>query len=119
MRLGQDCGPRVLGAVSRRYRRIVLPLRGRVILAAELGRFTADADTAPGLLERLHNRSTPEQRAGPGAVAAATVTTQGQVAHVFTWYHTSMPQSTGIILLCVLNVSLMNKTYTCPSGYNQ
>ncbi len=42
---------------------------GRVVLAAELGRSTADADTVPGLLERHHNRCAPEQRACPGAVA--------------------------------------------------
>jgi len=43
---------------------------GASVLAAELGRFTTDADTAPGLLERLHNRSVLEQHTGPGAVAA-------------------------------------------------
>ena len=46
------------------------PKLGRVVLAAELGRFAADADTAPGLLERHHNRSTLFQRAGPGALPA-------------------------------------------------
>ena len=70
MRLGYDCGPDVLGAVSRRCRRVVLPREGRVVLAAELGRFAADADTAPGFLERRHNRSMPLEHAGPGAVAA-------------------------------------------------
>lgn len=53
---------------------------GRVVLAAELGRFAADADTAPGFLERLHNRCTPFPAYGPGVVAAETVPTQGQVA---------------------------------------
>jgi hypothetical protein len=46
------------------------PNTGRVVLAAELGRFAADADTAPGFRKRRHNRCASEQRAGPGAVAA-------------------------------------------------
>jgi hypothetical protein len=55
----------------------------RVVLAAELGRFTADADTAPGLLKRLHNRCTPFPAYRPDVVAAKTVATQGQVALMF------------------------------------
>lgn len=69
-RLGEDCTPRLLDAVSRCYQRVVLPQMGRVVLAVELGRFAADADTAPGLLERLYNRSARARCAGPGAVAA-------------------------------------------------
>jgi hypothetical protein len=48
-------GRYMLGAVSRCYQRFVLP-SGRVVLAAELGRFAADTDTAPGFRERLHNQ---------------------------------------------------------------
>lgn len=59
------------------------PLWGRVILAAELGRFAADADTAPGFFERLHNRCTLLAAYSPGVVAAGTVATQGQVALMF------------------------------------
>ncbi len=68
-RLGQDCAPHVLSAVSRCRQRVCLALVGPSVLAAELGRFVADADTAPGFLERLHNRSALKQRTGPGAVA--------------------------------------------------
>lgn len=39
------------------------------ILAATLSRFTADAYTVPGLLERLHNRCASKQRTCPGDVA--------------------------------------------------
>ena len=59
------------------------PVEGRVVLAAELGRFTADADTAPGLLERLHNRCTLFPAYRPGVMAEGTVATQGQVALMF------------------------------------
>ena len=55
------------------------PVEGRVVLAAELGRLTADADTAPGFGKRRHNRCTPEQRTDPGVLALEAVTTQGQV----------------------------------------
>jgi len=61
------------GAVSRCYQRVSLPTPAREwasVLATRLGRFTADADTAPGFLERLRNRSAPKQCACPGAVAA-------------------------------------------------
>ena len=57
-----------------------VPKVGRVVLAAELGRFTADADTAPGLLKRLHNRCTLFPAYRPGVTAVATVATQEQVA---------------------------------------
>jgi hypothetical protein len=80
LRLGHDCGPRMLGAVSRRYRRVVLPQKGRVVLAAELGRFAADADTAPGFRKRLHNRCTLFPAYRPGVMAAEAVATQEQVA---------------------------------------
>jgi len=46
----------MLGAVCRCYQRFAFPEMGRVVLPAELGRFTADADTVPGFRERLHNR---------------------------------------------------------------
>ncbi len=41
---------------------------GSSALAAELGRFTADADTAPGFRKRYHNRSTLKERTSPGVV---------------------------------------------------
>jgi hypothetical protein len=72
-------GRYMLGAVSRCCQ--------RVVLAAELGRFAADADTAPGFRERLHNRCTPERCPNPGVVAMEHVATQGQVALMFQSYH--------------------------------
>lgn len=77
MRLGHDYAPRMRSAVSHRCRWVCLAsvLRPRV-LAASLGRFAADADTAPGLLERLRNRSARARCASPGDVAAFAVAPQ-------------------------------------------
>ena len=78
----------MLGAVSRCYQRVVLPQMGRVVLAAELGRSTADADTVPGFLERRHNRSAREQRASPDVGRRNTVATQRQVVQVCSYNST-------------------------------
>jgi len=52
------------------YLWIALPhCGGPSVLTAALGRFAADADTAPGFRERLHNRSASRRCAGPGGVA--------------------------------------------------
>ena len=42
---------------------------GARFLATELSRFTADADTVPGFLQRHHNRSVRAWYARPGVVA--------------------------------------------------
>ena len=45
------------------------PWVGRVVLAAELGQSTADADTMLGFPERYHNRCATAGSACPGAAA--------------------------------------------------
>jgi hypothetical protein len=58
---------------------VVCPSPRARVLTAELSRFAADADTAPGFFERYHNRCTEAVRVR--VLGQHAVTKQRRVAH--------------------------------------
>jgi hypothetical protein len=120
-RLGYDCGPHMFGAVSRCYQRIVLPHTGRVVLAAELGRFAGDTATAPGFREALPQSVYARTAYGSGCDGEQdcrdTGTCSSDVPNTITrvTYRSSRNR---VENLCSFHSDIVpNHSLTCPCGY--